>query len=550
MKPRSFILGISVLLAFLGCKPEGANTDAALISISVSSITDTQANLLVTHNGANNDAYYVVCHRVDRTDYTDAQLMDIAQEELSSGAAVLRGKKRIVTIDGLVSGGVYAALAVFVDETGAVRRTAASARVNFTAGVAHPLKLSFISRTKTSIEVRVECEEDEGWFIFATTDLRTDDQTLIQKELLDPDAGLITRYGTKDLVLEQLHPGWCYKVITFPADESGRYLRYDQIVQRTDWDPVKTEWDITYEGMTIYEDEELPSPLFSLHLPKTDTVVVSLFNLSALDDKFTLKYWMEAMVDRMGNWYTCDYKTFQPAPPRVGDWALLVVETEGVSYNLTGRYYLSETIHVQYDKAVESYLRWLGDWAVGDKDHTYHITIGQKDINSSYSVVGWENYMDEVVFYYDTVSGDMDIHSYLYDDDFTFYEGDHGELVFTALSYVEAENAYYPIPGGRKIATAQWEDSDKAVIVACDVSISKDFVAHPCYIQFIGYVDGDDDHYYFYTDPEEEPRLPMTMVREKAAAYADKGFTLNNGGAGSLSHSVLLSRKSSGRIRQ
>lgn len=549
MKRLISALIISLFFILPGCKKGETTIYPDKVELSVSSVTVNQASLLVSHNGDAGVNYYVVSLKDNGSGVTDSDLLSAARKELFSGAALLHGKKRIVTLEGLEANASYAAMVVFADDAGTLLSTLPHARADFETGGAF-LTLELSGKTKTSLTVKVESKGYDAWCIFTSLDFKTGAQTLIRQALDSEQPPEPHTAATETVELNGLEPGYEYRVIVFPANSSGIYPVHEMKVFRTDWDPVATdEWGIVYKGMVMQEGYDLPCPLFEMQIPEGVILAVCLFRYEKYRSNPSLKYWMEKMIDYSDERFWVEDVTWTTSPPDPVEWVLLAVETAGVSRHLTGRYYMSDPFQVNYDEypATQGYQKWLGKWEVGDGRISYTLDIREDKKNQTYIASGWENRSDQITLLFDGELGDLKFVTQLVDEHYTFSDGRLGYKYFTAFFYNEEDDQFYDYDYTNElIAVASFTEDDKASIRPVPITMNSGRIDYPHYMQFVIYPVVDDGYIYFYNEADELPHLPMTMTRKSSLDHATNSF---HNGSGSLSDAPFAACRRTGKVR-
>jgi hypothetical protein len=524
MPRKSAIFLILCLLRF-GCKKQETIQYPSVFNLSLSSEATTIANVLVEHDGDASVEYYLVCLREKGKDYSDAELIHLAKEDLSAGAKRRKGNKRIVSFDGLIVDSRYVVAAVLTGSDGNVFNDKLAARLDFETGTSYNINVTVTGRSKTSLDVKVESDADRPWFIFASSDFGTDDiQSLITKEYSGKDYSGQMHIGSKTVTIDGLQPGWRYRVIAAYEPGNGHFFNYEMEKARTDWDPVPaTDWEISYVGMQKEEGKDVAGVAFSISVPEGETIAASLLMSIAFEYNNDLKYWLESVVDN--DYFLLDYGPVANfGPVEQTEWFLIVVGTEGVSYNLSGKYYKSAPIHVDYGGALESYDKWLGKWSVGDDKVRFNLWIEQGNINYEYIAYGWENFADEFPIRFDPGTGDLKFLASVTMPDHIDDNNVLMDIAFSGLYYDRLDKAYYTFGKGGYLAEAKLIDENKASISPCTTDFSDGEDYYLSTMQFIGYPKGDNYHYFHWSDPDEVPHFPMTMERLEGKANEKKMF--------------------------
>lgn len=513
-----FLLSL-IVLALFSCKKGEDKADAGSISIEVSSISGKKANLLVKHDGGNTATYYVLCKKMEGGLLPDEDLIDLARKELSGGGKALYGRNRVITVDGIEEGAVYSAMVVFTGDNADIIPGMPYGRVDFSTGADGSLNITLLSKDKTSFRIKVESTSDSEWCIFASSDIETDDQIQIGQFLSDEDIKPVRLSGSQTVVFQDLEPGWKYKVIaTETVPLGGRLYSCVSDQYRTDFDLVFSEkWNVKYKGLYSEKEAELPGPQFEMDLPAYSTIIGYLWP-DYMFDSYDIKYLVEWSADNADSWvgnskYGWKSHPVMFAPVTPGIRRLLIVETNGETSNLTGRYYLSDPITIQYDGPAKSYLRWLGKWIVGDDRVSYTVTIEEKEENKSFSVSGWQGLEDVFTADYVPRDGTLSFQSHVIYEDYTYNNGRHGYITFGAQAYNPKTGKNSVTQPGLHLAYAYFIDAESAVIEPEIAHFINGEETRFLAMQFIRYFDDDSEYCYPLEDIDKVPHFPMTMTR-------------------------------------
>lgn len=298
---------------------------------------------------------------------------------------------------------------------------------------------------------------------------------------------------------------------------------------------LRSDWSVKYLGREDYtEDDGSVSEVerFQIKGMAGADYTVRTITIAEFDEYYQQGDYLSYIKDEAtfeGDVFSGD-KDILFDRMRHGDWYAFVlgVDTNG---DLTGEYNFLR-FNIEEEVASDDYLKWLGNYIIGNGEVNYKISVTASENNLCYFIDGWETgasissdgtVMDQEWFetFYDKVDGKMYfVSQYIgaYDDD---YLGSVEELFMGKIHYtgnMHEHDDYIIDTYGLDLASVEWKEEGAMEVVPCDVVVT--FEEGDTYrtsfykMQYLCY-SYDQESWYDYNS--NVPALPLVMTRVEAA---------------------------------
>lgn len=274
------------------------------------------------------------------------------------------------------------------------------------------LDVDKLTLESASIRVRHNGPADMLWVYMNTSDMETDAAYLIQDKVareLELTQEIIAEKGqNKSLTVSSLEPKCYYRFICSAIDEvTGMPCgEVAELEFRTRRDPSVFEknasWSITRGERSVNNQDKMEYDNFIcksdddqsyvfLTLKKSDFESYYQGDLRALFEDYHSSFGFETGSSKWNSVLSSGDITWPEQRLRSGDWTayMIGIDTDG---ELSGLYQELK-FTVEQEVATDAYNRWLGTWAVSDKngEHLFDIQIIPSENNMWYYMGGWES---------------------------------------------------------------------------------------------------------------------------------------------------------------
>ena len=274
------------------------------------------------------------------------------------------------------------------------------------------LDVDKLTLESASIRIRHNGPADLLWVYMNTDDMETDAAVLIKDKVaheLELTKEIIAERGqNKSLTVLQLAPKCHYRFICSAIDEVTGVPCGDvvELEYRTRRDPDVFEknesWSISRGDRTVNNQDKMEYDNFICNSDDDQTYVFLTLkdsdieyyykgNLRALFEDYQSGFGFDEGSSKWKTVLSSGDMTWPEQRLRSGDWTayMIGIDTDG---ELSGLYQELK-FTVEQEVATDAYNRWLGTWAVSDKngEHLFDIQIIPSENNMWYYMGGWES---------------------------------------------------------------------------------------------------------------------------------------------------------------